>query len=368
MIETGGWGGIAHYAWSLSQALGSAGADVCLFTARAYELADLPRRFVIDSCLANGVRYPRAAWDLLRRLAAFEPDVVHVQSLLSTRFDWSLWPVVRRLAPLVMTVHNVEPHEADPWASWTLWRCLDRADAIVVHTRESLDIARRRVGRDKRIALIHQGDYAFFEGVPTDRATARRQLRLPLGVPLVLTFGAIRPYKGILDAVSALAKVRARHEDACLVIVGPLMVGTAGEYREAIERAGVTDAVVFRPGYVPREQVASYFSAADVAVYSYREVTDSACLRLACGLGTPVVATAVGAFREFLVDGITARLVLPGDTGALADAISDVLSDPASAAARATMAHTLAASLWSWNASASSTIALYCTLAEPCHR
>ncbi len=60
--------------------------------------------------------------------------------------------------------------------------------------------------------------------------------------------------------------------------------------------------------------VARYFAAADVAVFNYRDITDSGSLRLACDLGTPVVATAVGSFGEFLTDGATARLVEPGDT------------------------------------------------------
>jgi len=77
-----------------------------------------------------------------------------------------------------------------------------------------------------------------------------------------------------------------------------------------------------------------------------------------------VVATAVGSFREFLTDGVTARLVEPGDERALAQALGDVLASPAAAARMAAAARALAASEWSWTESARATAQLYETLAR----
>ena len=122
--------------------------------------------------------------------------------------------------------------------------------------------------------------------------------------------------------------------------------------------------MIFRPGYVPADQVVSYFAAADAAVFNYRDITDSGSLRLACDTGTPVVATAVGSFREFLTDGVTARLVEPGDTPALATALGDVLADGEGAARMASAARALAASAWSWADSAKATVSLYDTIAR----
>jgi len=365
MIETGGWGGLAHYAWSLCAALADAGADVSLLTNVAWELEHLPRRFGVAKCFAPDAGYWGNVRALRDQLARAGPDVVHVQSLVSTRFDGWLWPRIRRRRPLVATAHNVRSHENLRWEEWTWWRVLRAADGIVVHTRESAAIAARRLGPAARIALIHHGDYAFFAPrEEVDRESARRRLGLATRGRLALAFGAIRPYKGILELIGALPAVRARRPDAGLVIVGPLLVGSEAEYRQAIEAAGVADAVTFRPIYVPHAEVALYFRAADVAVYNYREVTDSGSLRIACSLGTPVVATAVGAFREFLTDGASARLVPPGDTTALAAALGEVLDDPAGAARLAAAARELAASIWSWADSAKATLELYRTVAR----
>jgi glycosyltransferase involved in cell wall biosynthesis len=365
MIETGGWGGIGHYAWNLCEALAAAGVDVHLLTNSAFELASLPRRFQVEPCFTAGRRYLKSARLLLDTLDRLAPDIIHVQSLLSSRFDAFLWPAARRRAPLVMTAHNIRSHESSPWEAWTTWRSFRAADALVAHTAESVRIATRRLGARPVVALIHLGEFGFFAPAqlpsPSD---ARDRLQLPSSGPLLLAFGAIRPYKGITEFFRVLALVRERHPDARLVVAGPLLVGTEAEYHEAISRAGVSDAVTFRPRYVPHAEVAVYFAATDLAVFNYSDVTDSASLRLACSLGVPVVATAVGAFSEFLRDGVTARLVPPHAPEAMAAAVCDLLENQAAAVRMAQAARALSASQWSWQDSALQTIALYETIAR----
>jgi len=365
MVETGGWGGIAHYTWNLCAALATAGVDVSLLTNREWELAHLSTPFEVDPCFSARAGYLGNVKALRDRIAHARPGVVHVQSLLSTRFDALLWPVIRRRAPVVMTIHNVRTHERIRWDDWTLWRCFAAADAVVVHTRQAGEIARQRLPAAARIELVHHGDAGFLQGRDRpDRLVARAALGLPRGVQIVLVFGAIRPYKGLHGVIAALAELRRRYPDAWLVIAGPLLAGSEDEYRSAIRRAAVDDAVVFRPRYVPAKEVAAYFAAADVAVFNYRDITDSGSLRLACDMGTPVVATAVGSFREFLTDGRTARLVEPGDAQALVAALGAVLADPVSAARMAQAARALAASAWSWAESAKATARLYEAIAR----
>jgi glycosyltransferase involved in cell wall biosynthesis len=360
MIETGGWGGIAHYSWNLCRALAEAGVEVTLLTNVQYELATHPRHFGVERCFDPRTGYLRTAGGLLRRLASMKPDLVHVQSQISTRFDALLWPLLRYHAPVVMTAHNVRSHERAPWESWTLWRCLRTTDAIIVHTAESARVVASRLGPRSLVRVIRHGDYAFFaDGIAEDRVAARRLLDLPPDAKILLAFGAIRPYKGILELIAALPRILARHPDAYLVIVGPLMVGTEGEYREAIRQAGAEAMVAFRPQYVSHDRVAAYFRSADVAVYNYHDVTDSGSLRIACTLGTPVVAISVGGFREFLTDGVTARLLPAGAPDQLADTISDVLTDPTGAAKMAAAARALSTSAWSWADSARATLELY---------
>jgi len=234
------------------------------------------------------------------------------------------------------------------------------ADAVIVHTKESAQFVADQVGYKGPIKLIHHGDYGFFADEKiSDRATARRRLDLPMNAKILLVFGAIRPYKGIHGIITALRKVRIWYPEAHLVIAGPLLAGTEEEYWRAIKKGGVEDAVTFRPHYIECGKVAAYFAASDVAVYNYRDITDSGALRIACVLGTPVVATAVGGFREFLMDGVSARLVPPDTPDVLAAAICDIFADPFQATKMAEAARALSASMWSWTDSAKATLELY---------
>jgi glycosyltransferase involved in cell wall biosynthesis len=366
MVETGGWGGIAHYAWNLCQGLARAGVQVTLYTNEAYELEAMPRLFCARRCLSGANLYPRAAARLWRVLLDGSPDVVHVQSLLSTRFDGLLWSFLRRPWPIVFTVHNVRSHERSAWDDWTIWRLIRTADALVVHTQESADLVAARVGTRPHIRVVPMGDLGFFTPAKQfSREEARVHLGLPHEEPLLLAFGAIRPYKGLHGIIQAMSYVVARIPGARLLIAGPLLAGTEAEYRRAIADSGVEDRIVFRPAYVPHELVAAHFAASDIAVFNYQEVTDSAALRLPCSFGTPIVATNVGSFRELLHDGVTARLVPPNDPLALAGAVTELVENPALAIRRAANASRLSKEAWSWDAIATATIELYRQVAGP---
>jgi glycosyltransferase involved in cell wall biosynthesis len=49
----------------------------------------------------------------------------------------------------------------------------------------------------------------------------------------------------------------------------------------------------------------------------------------AAACGVPVVATAVGGVPDMVVEGMTGRVVPPGDPAAFAGALEELLSDPA---------------------------------------
>lgn len=359
MVETGGWGGIAHYTWNLCEALVRGGTDVVLLTNTRYELAGLTRHFHLQPHFDGRIGYLRTAAGFLRHLSNMAPDIVHVQDAISTRFDALLWPIVRRRIPLVYTVHNVRSHESAGWENWTVWRTVRAAHGVVAHTQESAQALMAKVPRAV-VRVVHHGDYSFFgTNDVCDKQAARRRLNLPETGQILLTFGAIRPYKGILELISVLPEVRRRCPTVHLVVAGPLLVGNEAEYHQAIQRAGMERAVTFHARYVPHADVATYFSAADVAVYNYCDVTDSGALRIACSLGVPVVATAVGAFAEFLRDGATGRLVPPHAPTALATALCDILEDRKAAMRMAEAAQTLSVSQWSWQDSARQTVSLY---------
>ncbi|MEK6570105.1 MAG: glycosyltransferase family 4 protein, partial [Bacteroidota bacterium] len=77
----------------------------------------------------------------------------------------------------------------------------------------------------------------------------------------------------------------------------------------------------FVADYVPNDQVAIYFSAADVAVLPYLAATQSGIAQIAYNFDKPVITTNVGGLAEVVIEGKTGFVVPPDDPRALAEAI-----------------------------------------------
>ena len=95
-----------------------------------FEPFDKPR-------LREPIRQIRLGWDLLRRLRAFDPDVVHIQ-------HGHLWfngflPLLRRY-PLVLTVHDAQHHVGDRSSQKTPQAILNfgfrQATEVIVHAEQ----------------------------------------------------------------------------------------------------------------------------------------------------------------------------------------------------------------------------------------
>ena len=90
MVETGGFGGIAHYAYNLSRALAHGGTELVLLTTRDYELDGYETPFKLRNELPEGGDRAGGLVALRSTLEDEQPDLVHFQSIWSPRRDW-LW-------------------------------------------------------------------------------------------------------------------------------------------------------------------------------------------------------------------------------------------------------------------------------------
>jgi glycosyltransferase involved in cell wall biosynthesis len=146
--------------------------------------------------------------------------------------------------------------------------------------------------------------------------------------PVVGFVGRIEPRKGVLDLVQAAPAIRAG--GARVVIVGDDPYDPDSRYLAQVRAA--TD--VEHTGWI--DDAAGLMHRLDVLVAPSHEEPFGTVLAEAMAVGTPVVATRVGGLAEVVADGVTGRLVEPGDPAALAAAVQEVLAhrDGMSAAAR----------------------------------
>ena len=124
-------------------------------------------------------------------------------------------------------------------------------------------------------------------------------------------------------------------------------------------RRGAPGTVRFVPRFVSDPEIPALFRRADVVALPYREIEQSGVLYTALAFGKPIVASAVGGFREVAERHGAARLVPPGDPGALARTLDELVSQPAQRESLAHAAAAAAAGPYSWDAIGRQTLDLY---------
>jgi glycosyltransferase involved in cell wall biosynthesis len=351
----------APYDRALAAALARAGADVELVTshfvhgpmtpADGYRLSE---SFYRRSARLPSNSFRRRALGLLEHLPgmlrhrrdARDADVVHYQWLTIPALDARLLPSG---PALLMTTHGfLRAAESGPSAT----RALERMDAVV--TLSEYGAARLRAETEvdpRRIHVIPHGALDYLTRLPEE---APLPPELEGGDrPVILSFGVIRPYKGVDVLLRAFAELR----DAELWIVGrPLGADLAELHRLAAAAPGP---VRMLTRYVPDAEVPAIMRRADVVVLPYRDADQSGVLYTALAFGKAIVASAVGGFPEVLRDHGAGRLVPPGDPAALAAALRELLAQPAERDRLGAAALAAARGPYSWDSVAARTLDLY---------
>ena len=267
---------------------------------------------------------------LMRRRPA---DVLHLQWLAAPELDVRLW---RPQAPAVFTAHDLLPRRTA--TKLQLWRTLlSRFARVIVHSESGRETLASLGVPEERLRVI---PHPVFPSEPERRDDGRT----------VLSFGVIRPYKGLGDAIDAVR----RAGDARLLVAGDPLE-PVDRYRTAAD--GLV--VEWRLGYLPPAEVDRAFGDATLAVFPYRpELDQSGALLRALGAGVPAVAYDVGGVAEPVRRFEAGRVVPAGDVEALAEAIRELLGDPA-ALERAREGARRAREELTWEAAARAHLAVY---------
>ncbi len=326
-------GGIAHHTTMLYHTLVSYGHRVSLYSfKRQYPGWLFPGRTDRDTSvlkLSAECEYTLDSLNPLTWRATARAILAHQPAALILQwwvpFFAPMWIVLARGArragiKVLFICHNVLPHEPRPWDAWLARGALGLGEGFIVHSQEE----RARLlallpGR--RVEVSPLPIYDMFATHLMSQDQARRKLELPSTAPVLLFFGLVREYKGLRYLLEAMPAIRAGCPDVRLLVVGEFWENKQ-VYLDQIVRLGIEQDVIVVDRYVPNEETLLYFSAADVAVLPYTQVTQSAVVQLAFGFGVPVITTRVGGLAEVVTDGDTGWLVPPGDPTALALAVT----------------------------------------------
>lgn len=275
----------------------------------------VPAERLIDS--VNPVTWYRTA----RRIARDGSDVAifkYWMPFFAPAFGTIARLLARRGIKSVVVVDNALPHERRP-GDFALGRYFFRAMAGCVVMSDAVSRDMDRLGVTAQREFAAHPVYDVF-GKPADRGVAREALGLPADAPVLLFFGFVRRYKGLHVLLDSMVQVVERLPEARLVIAGEFY-DDERPYRERIATTGLADSVIVHPRYVPMEEVAKYFAAADVVVQPYVSATQSGVAQVAYQFDKPLITTNVGGLGEVVPHERAGLIVPPDDPSALAKAI-----------------------------------------------
>ena len=258
---------------------------------------------------------------------------------------------------VILTLHNVLPHEAAPWRRWLFLSVFRLAHRFIVHSERNAQVLIEQYPRAAgRVTVVPMGIHTVTSEQNLSRQQARERLELPAESPVILAFGNIRPYKGLDVLLRALRGVVDAGQETTLLIAGQPW-DSFERYQRLIDELGLAAHVRLRLEYLPESEIETCFAAADLAVFPYTHFdAQSAAATLALSSGVPLVVSDVGGLPELVDD---ARAVVPAnDPEALAQTLRTVLADEALLAKLAADAKRRAAEL-DWGVIAQRTVEVY---------
>ncbi|RMG70685.1 MAG: glycosyltransferase family 1 protein [Chloroflexi bacterium] len=307
-----------YYNLAICQALAQAGQQVRYITSRYLYDKHLPisQQFTVEypyfrgisqqwllktprlRKLLRGLSYPINHWQVLQKIKHHQPDIIHIQWSRLPRFDLSFIRAIKKLnRPVVHTIHNVRSSFATDDDITQLGKVYHLCDQIILHTyanQQAFLALYPDISVDKTtvIPMIHAPSH-----IPNHPYPTRHLFQLTKEHFVFLFFGIIRQYKGLDLLLEAFRQIHKQYPHARLLIAGK--PETQSDL-QLIYSAKNQPGVIVREGFIPADILWQYFAAADISVFPYRYVTQSAALIQAMEFGKPVIVTDVGGLAEVI--------------------------------------------------------------------
>ena len=326
-------GGLATYNERLARAFREAGDEVRIVTfslqypnflfpgQTQFSTEPGPTDLAIDVSI-NSVN-PLTWWAVGEKLRREKPDLVVFRFWLPFMGP-ALGTIARRVrrnrhTRIVAITDNVIPHEKRPGDRPFTRYFLSACDGFVTMSRAVLADLRRL--RFKQPAQYQPHPLYDNFGALKPKAAALEALNLDPRFGYLLFFGFIRAYKGLDILLETFADERLAQLPIKLIIAGEYYEDAA-PYEALIQKYNLESRLVRATDFIPNEQVANYFCAADIVVQPYKNATQSGVSQIAYHFERPMLVTDVGGLAELIPAG-EVGYVTKAQPKAIADALVD---------------------------------------------
>lgn len=251
-------------------------------------------RFSISTGLANFIKFCRHAKDA---------DIIHFHWI---PFNWYwMQPIMLKLCKffklrIVWTVHNVEPHitrytiEKDVSSYKKMIQC---SNGLIFHSKRSQDEFHKTYGAcDSIETIIPHGNFNDFapkellEYPKEFKQKSRKTLQLPDDKIVLLLFPPNRWTKGIKQFVDIVITLDNTYIG---ILAGRCKDPKIKTYLAKIKERYPSKFII-HPDYVSKQEMDTYFAAADIFLMPYTKITTSGSILTAMAYQLPIITTDLG--------------------------------------------------------------------------
>lgn len=279
------------------------------------------------SFLNKATNYIKALKELKREIRDCNYDVVHLQWFSLPWIEWIYVGSIAKKHKVVVTVHDVIPFDNRPMEMKCLDKIYTRANALIMHTKSGKELFRKTYRAKTPITVVGQKFCLKSDYTRIDNKEAKKHFGIPEDAVVYLYYGTIRPSKGLDILIKSIHAAHKENEKIYLLAAGAFHKVNEEEYRNLVKEQLDMSFSTVNFGFVPQEEEQWYFSAADVVVLPYLEVTQSGVAQLGLMYELPLIATDIGEMADVCKDGQNGMVIKPGDSESIRNAIVKMAAD-----------------------------------------
>jgi glycosyltransferase involved in cell wall biosynthesis len=254
----------------------------------------------------------QASSNVWRYIKQFKPDIIHFETFGLRAIG--MLPYLRSVKHVCITIHDPVPHSGEN--SWKIH--LPRTFFFNTPVRKKYlfysEFSRKQFEdhykkKKNQQLVLQMSPFSLLRNLVNEEEDDKKH---------ILFFGRLSPYKGVDDLLQAMPEVFKEFPDERLIIAGKSYPGF--ELDEALLKKYKNN-ITLLERHIPNDELATLIKQAKFVVCPYKDATQSGVLMTAFGLNTPVIATNVGSFPEFIKENVNGLLVPPNDAQQLAEGI-----------------------------------------------
>jgi glycosyltransferase involved in cell wall biosynthesis len=254
----------------------------------------------------------------------FDPDVVNLHYVMPTGLAGVY--VEKKLGiPTVVTYNGRDvpgpgiPHFWGGWHRWVGRSCTDMT-FVSGYCRDVIFGSDSEEGH-----VIPNGVDKPAKVTQEDVAELRRKLGIKDEERVLFALQRLDSLKRVDVIIRSLPGVLSEHPKTRLLIGGK--GSDLARLKDCVHELGLGEKVVFA-GFLPKEELPTYFELADLFVFHSTYETFGMVLAEAMSYGKPVVSVSSTAIPSVVDHGQTGWLVPPMNSSAMAEAVNRLLNDP----------------------------------------